>query len=82
MIKKNETDLTPEDLKNNRELTKLYNREKVRDFLEKNLGAKRKEVTHATGLSPNTVSRAIAAIRQEHRLPSPLTAFKKSSDDV
>jgi hypothetical protein len=43
----------------------FYNIERVRDYLEKNLGCKKKEVIAATGLHPRTVAKAISIIRSE-----------------
>ena len=40
-----------------------FNVERVRGYLECNLGCKKKEVIHALGLHPRTVAKAIKIIR-------------------
>ncbi len=40
-----------------------FNVERVRGYLECNLGCKKKEVIHALGLNPRTVAKAIKIIR-------------------
>jgi hypothetical protein len=44
-----------------------FNVERVRGYLERNLGCKRKEVIRALSLDPRTVAKAIKIIRGEHR---------------
>jgi len=43
----------------------FYNVERVRGFLESNLGCTKKEVIHALNLNPRTVAKAIKIIRRE-----------------
>ncbi|MGY3484701.1 hypothetical protein ACVW1C_002584 [Bradyrhizobium sp. USDA 4011] len=40
-----------------------FNVERVRGYLRRNLGCKKKEVIHALGLNPRTVAKAIKIIR-------------------
>jgi hypothetical protein len=40
-----------------------FNVERVRGYLERNLGCKKKEVIHELGLHPRTVAKAIKMIR-------------------
>lgn len=40
-----------------------FNVERVRGYLKRNLGCKKKEVIHALGLNPRTVAKAIKIIR-------------------
>jgi hypothetical protein len=40
-----------------------FNVERVRGYLQRNLGCKKKEVIHALGLDPRTVAKAIRIIR-------------------
>jgi hypothetical protein len=40
-----------------------FNVERVRGYLERNLGCKKKEVIHALALHPRTVAKAIRIIR-------------------
>jgi hypothetical protein len=44
-----------------------FNVERVRGYLERNLGCKKKEVIHALGLHPRTVAKAIKIIRARTR---------------
>lgn len=48
---------------------KRYNIERVRSYLEKNLGCSRKEIERDLNLSPHTVHKAVAAIRAERNRP-------------
>ncbi len=41
----------------------FFNIERVRSFLERNLGCSKKEVIRATNLNPRTVAKAIKIIR-------------------
>ena len=67
-----------------------FNVERVRGYLECNLGCKKKEVIHALGLHPRTVAKAIKIIRanahrsygvssrdQDHRAASPDDALNR-----
>ena len=40
-----------------------FNVERVRGYLQRNLGCTKKEVIHALGLNPRTVAKAIKTIR-------------------
>jgi hypothetical protein len=52
-----------------------FNVERVRGYLKRNLGCKKKEVVHALGLSPRTVAKAITIIRgNAHRSDGALQA--------
>ena len=57
----------PLDLRRGSEDLKFYNTERVRGYLEKNLGCSRKEAGRALDLDYRVVSRAIIAIRGEGR---------------
>lgn len=46
---------------------KRYNIERVRGYLERNLGCTQKEVQRALNLSHHTVQKAVASIREEQR---------------
>lgn len=50
----------------------LYNVERVRGYLERNLGCLRKEVAAALDLDPRTVSKAIRIIRGKADAHAPL----------
>jgi len=67
-----------------------FNVQRVRGYLERNLGCKKKEVIHALGLNPRTVAKAIKIIRanahrsdgvssrdQDHRAASPDDALNR-----
>ena len=55
----------PLDLRPGSDDLKFYNTERVRGYLEQNLGCSKKEVIRALELNGRTVSRAIRAIRGE-----------------
>jgi len=48
---------------NKQKLVECYNIERVRSYLERNLGCSRKEVIGALDLHPRTVAKAIRIIR-------------------
>jgi hypothetical protein len=50
-----------------RKMLERYNIERVRGYLEKNLGCSNKEVIRALHLHPRTVAKAIRIIRSEGR---------------
>lgn len=47
------------------ELRALHNVERVRSYLERNLGCSKKEVIRALDLHPRTVAKAIKIIREK-----------------
>lgn len=53
----------PLDLRRGSKTLEFYNVERVRGYLENNLGASRKEVIHALGLDHRVVAKAIRIIR-------------------
>jgi hypothetical protein len=57
------TDAGALDLRPGTKDLELYNVERVRSFLEKNLGCTKKEVIRATRLNSRTVAKAIKIIR-------------------
>ena len=50
---------------NNTKLLEAHNIERVRSYLERNLGCSRKEVMCGVGLSSRTVAKAIRIIRND-----------------
>ena len=56
---------TPLNLHRGSKELEFYNVERVRDFLESNLGCKKKEVICALNLNPRTVAKAIKIIREQ-----------------
>ena len=55
----------PLDLRPGTDTLKFYNTERVRGYLEQNLGCTNKEAARALDIDARTVSRAIRAIRGE-----------------
>jgi hypothetical protein len=56
-----------------------FNVERVRGYLESNLGCTKKEVIHALGLNPRTVAKAIKIIRARSSTygpARPVTSFE------
>lgn len=51
----------------NPKLHEAYNVERVRGYLEKNLGASRKEIRRDLGLNPRTIAKAIRILRGQPR---------------
>lgn len=53
----------PLDLRSGSAMLAAYNVERVRNYLERNLGCSKKEVIETLGLNPRTVAKAIKIIR-------------------